>query len=137
MKLFRVAVFCVGFMTLAGVASAEEFFNTARPCLNEKPGRYINDPAKYCCIKFHGRIVNVQGEGGQYGVCIFRDNSYCGQWDFAYNRCNVGGSQWPGALPLFRGNTSIPGFCVVKKNPVTVVQGKFTDGICRPVKPAR
>ncbi|MBN1310298.1 MAG: DUF333 domain-containing protein [Anaerolineae bacterium] len=53
------------------------------------PGDAIGlaNPASVYCQGLGYREETREGEGGQYGVCIFSDGSECDTWDFLSGRC--------------------------------------------------
>lgn len=48
------------------------------------------NPASVFCVEQGGDLDVREGEGGQYGVCIFPDGSECGEWDFSHGDCAPG-----------------------------------------------
>jgi putative hemolysin len=46
------------------------------------------NPASVYCEEQGGRLeIRTGDDGGQYGVCVFADDSECEEWDFFYGKC--------------------------------------------------
>ena len=56
--------------------------------LPDVPG--IANPASVYCGEKGGRLEIMDGEDGQYGVCIFKDGSRCEEWRFFRKECFQG-----------------------------------------------
>jgi len=52
----------------------------------------IANPASVNCID-KGGVLSIQkrGDGGEYGICIFEDNSQCEEWALFRGECSAGG----------------------------------------------
>ena len=58
---------------------------------NQKPIGMPNPSALYCTRLGYNLKIFMDDKGGQYGVCIFPDNSECRCWDFYRGKC---GQEW-------------------------------------------
>jgi putative hemolysin len=50
----------------------------------------IANPASTNCIDNGGKLEIQNGEGGQFGVCVFKDGSRCEEWHFLRKQCSPG-----------------------------------------------
>jgi hypothetical protein len=50
----------------------------------------IANPASEKCVAEGGALDILQGDGGQYGVCVFADGSRCEEWRFFRGECAPG-----------------------------------------------
>ena len=50
----------------------------------------LANPASEHCVAKGGRLEIKEGEGGQFGVCIFQDDSRCEEWRFLRKECSPG-----------------------------------------------
>ena len=50
----------------------------------------IANPASVNCIDKGGKLEIMDGKGGQFGVCIFKDGSRCEEWSFFRGKCAPG-----------------------------------------------
>jgi putative hemolysin len=56
----------------------------------------LPNPASEHCVERDGRLdIRDDGEGDQYGVCVFEDGSECEEWAFYRDECEPGGSSAP------------------------------------------
>jgi putative hemolysin len=56
------------------------------------PAGQIANPASQNCVEQGGTLViQVRGDGGEYGVCVFEDNRQCEEWAMLRGECPVGG----------------------------------------------
>jgi putative hemolysin len=57
----------------------------------------IANPASVNCINKGGRLSIQKGvDGGEYGICIFEDNSQCEEWALFRGECSAGGKKVTG-----------------------------------------
>ena len=56
----------------------------------------IANPASVYCGEQGGKLEIRNSESGQYGVCIFSDNSECEEWAYFRGDCKPGGGQMAG-----------------------------------------
>ena len=52
----------------------------------------IPNPASVNCINNGGHLKIMSGVNGEYGVCVFDDNSECEEWAFYRHTCKKGDS---------------------------------------------
>lgn len=57
---------------------------------NNKEKTKIENPASNFCIEEGGSVEIRSNDLGEYGVCIFNDNSECEEWMFFNGNCNIG-----------------------------------------------
>lgn len=50
----------------------------------------LANPASKFCIENNGKLDIRVNKIGEYGVCIFEDNSECEEWDYLQGNCNIG-----------------------------------------------
>ena len=64
----------------------------------------IANPASAHCVAQGGRLVlEKDGSGGQFGVCLFEDNRQCEEWALLRGECPAGGIKVTGyATPAAR-----------------------------------
>lgn len=56
------------------------------------PKTQIANPASVYCIKSGGELViRKHKDGGEYGVCVFKDNRECEEWAMFRGECPAGG----------------------------------------------
>jgi putative hemolysin len=64
----------------------------------------LTNPASQNCVAKGGKVVMAkQGDGGEYGICLFEDSRQCEEWALLRGECPVGGLkvtgyQTPGAV---------------------------------------
>ena len=64
--------------------------------LDNKTG--IANPASVNCINKGGKLSIQKGvDGGEYGICIFEDNSQCEEWALFRGECTPGGKKVTGS----------------------------------------
>jgi len=51
----------------------------------------LANPASVFCEEQGGVVEIRDGDGGQYGVCVFPDGSECEEWEFYRGECAPGG----------------------------------------------
>ncbi len=56
----------------------------------EAGGAGLPNPASAFCEEQGGTVDIREGEGGQYGVCVFDDGSECDEWQFFRGECAPG-----------------------------------------------
>jgi len=56
-------------------------------CTTEQPKTQMANPASVFCEEQGHRLEIRDGEGGQYGVCIFDDGEECEEWAFFREEC--------------------------------------------------
>lgn len=67
----------------------------SEPAATEEPAEptanaQVANPASANCVKNGGKLEIMDGEGGQFGVCIFEDGSRCEEWSFMRKQCAAG-----------------------------------------------
>lgn len=62
-------------------------------CSQEKKVGLANPASKNCIEK--GGILKIlkRGDGGEYGVCVFKDDRQCEEWAMFRGECPLGGVQ--------------------------------------------
>ncbi|MEZ4519256.1 MAG: DUF333 domain-containing protein [Chloroflexota bacterium] len=59
----------------------------------------LANPASTNCVEQGGQVmIETDGSGGQYGVCVFDDNRQCEEWAMMRGDCPVGGLKITGYL---------------------------------------
>ena len=77
------------FIIMAVLISACSQKSTPTPTLIDSG---LANPASVNCLEKGGKLeMRQRGELGQYGVCIFDDNSQCGEWALFRGECPEGG----------------------------------------------
>jgi putative hemolysin/predicted metal-dependent phosphoesterase TrpH len=57
----------------------------------------IANPASVNCINMGGRLsIQKRADGGEYGICIFKNNSQCEEWALFRGECSAGGKKVTG-----------------------------------------
>lgn len=52
----------------------------------------IANPASTYCVEQGGNLqIKTRGDGGEFGLCYFEDNSACEEWALMQGNCPVGG----------------------------------------------
>ena len=60
-------------------------------CVDEsKPVSKLPNPASVHCLEQGGELEMRDSEAGQYGVCMFPDNSECEEWAYYRGECAKG-----------------------------------------------
>lgn len=68
----------------------------------------IANPASVNCIEKGGTLsIQKRGDGGEYGVCLFKDNRQCEEWALFRGECPVGGRKVTGYI------TPAARYCVI------------------------
>ena len=65
------------------------FVILALGCIEASQNELPNPAAVYCEDQGHSYEIR-DGEGGQYGVCVFPDGSECDGWDYFRGKCGPG-----------------------------------------------
>lgn len=55
---------------------------------------WLANPASVYCHENGGTLSIENGEGWQYGLCIFEDWSYCEEWAYFRDECQPGDSAY-------------------------------------------
>lgn len=116
-----VAAMAVGGCTKAPPPPVEQL-QTAQPAPAavqpvDPPVRPAN-PASQNCIAKGGRLaIDVDPNGGQYGVCFFEDNYQCEEWAMLRGHCPVGGIRVAGYV------TAAQRFCAITGGLYTEASG--------------
>ena len=82
----------------------------------------IANPASTNCIN-KGGILKIQkgGGGGEYGICVFKDNRQCEEWALFREECPIGGKKITGYV------TPAAQFCVITGGSYNVTGQTNTD----------
>lgn len=57
---------------------------------NDQNNTRIANPASVYCINNGGNLsIREDVDGGQYGVCVFSNNSECEEWAYLRGECNA------------------------------------------------
>jgi putative hemolysin len=82
-------VIIVLFIILIGVMIA--IIRLSKPEItNSGNDTSLANPASVYCINHGGNLsIRRDLDGGQYGVCVFDDNSECEEWAYLRGECNV------------------------------------------------
>jgi len=89
-----------------------------------KPGSKtgIANPASVNCINKGGSLsIQKRGDGGEYGICIFKDNWECEEWALFRGECPAGGRKVTEYI------TSAAQFCVITGGSYKVTDQSNTD----------
>jgi putative hemolysin len=66
---------------------------------SREPAPALANPASQNCIAKGGQLhLEMAGDGGQYGVCLFEDNRQCEEWALLRGDCPVGGIRVTGYI---------------------------------------
>lgn len=61
-------------------------------CGSQSQQMHVANPASKHCVQQGGAVViQKNGEGGEFGVCVFEDNRQCEEWAFYRGNCPKGG----------------------------------------------
>lgn len=75
----------------------------------------LANPASTNCVEQGGQLmIETDGSGGQYGVCVFDDNRQCEEWAMMRGDCPVGGLKITGYL------TDAARFCAINGGEYTI-----------------
>jgi putative hemolysin len=101
---------------------------------NDKKDTQIANPASVYCIEHAGRLeIRTDETGGQYGVCIFSDNSECEEWAYFRGECgkNNAADSCSTDSDCVPSGCCHPKDCVLKKN-APVCEGVMCTMNCAP-----
>lgn len=85
-----VFIFIIPFFISCSGISAKEINKS-----DSKTG--IANPASVNCINKGGTLsIQKRSDGGEYGICIFKDNRQCEEWALFRGDCPVGGRKVKG-----------------------------------------
>jgi putative hemolysin len=88
----------------------------------------IANPASTNCINKGGTLkIQKGGGGGEYGICVFEDNSQCEEWALFRGECPVGGNKITDYV------TSASQFCVITGGSYNItgqVNTEKEQGVC-------
>jgi putative hemolysin len=94
-RMLIILLLVVLCMVVAGCGSGPQKYMLSKDeqqkeRVKEKSG--LANPATLHCMNQTGTTWQVREDhtGGQYGVCIFSDNSWCEEWDFYRGHCKQG-----------------------------------------------
>jgi putative hemolysin len=94
----RLRSFCILHMAWALLGAAQAQAPLSRP----------NPASQHCLAQGGSLVIEVDGSGGQFGVCRFDDNRQCEEWALQRGECPVGGLRLTGyATPAAR-------YCVLR-----------------------
>lgn len=95
-KIFPLAVIIIIVIGLIPLFRAQK--TTISPVTKEtykKPS--LANPASENCIKKGGNLlIQTNGTGGQYGLCMFADDMACEEWALFRGECPMGGVKTTG-----------------------------------------
>lgn len=99
-----------------------------QPPVTPTPNLGLANPASVNCIEQGGEVVlQIDGGGGQYGVCRFEDTRQCEEWAMLRGDCPVGGVSITDYITL-------PGiFCAISGGTYTITANGGTpdeEGDC-------
>ncbi|MBP9719348.1 MAG: DUF333 domain-containing protein [Candidatus Levybacteria bacterium] len=89
-------------LTVVLIAGLIPFFQgtktTSSPITTEKYQKQrLANPASVNCEKEGGTtVIQTNGSGGQYGLCMFEDDMACEEWALFRKECPVGGIKTTG-----------------------------------------
>jgi len=87
----RVLMMVLAFCMAATVVSCTPT-TRPQPTPTQEPAGQIANPASENCAKQGGTLaIQKRGDGGEYGVCMFKDNRQCEEWAMLRGECPVGG----------------------------------------------
>jgi len=94
----------------------------ASPAPASPPSAQLANPASRHCVDSGGRlIIEKDGAGGEFGVCLFEDNHQCEEWALLRGQCRAGGLRVTGyATPAGR-------YCAIRGGRYTVTSAAATD----------
>jgi putative hemolysin len=88
----------------------------------------IANPASQYCIENNGEIIIKKDiNGGEYGVCCFKDNKQCEEWAMFRNLCPVGGLKITGYENDGQIECAIKGGEVDMNNKLCIFKNKTCD----------
>ncbi|MFO1415464.1 MAG: DUF333 domain-containing protein [Burkholderiales bacterium] len=104
-------------MLLGALAAAMAHAQSAAPAA----GATLANPASQHCVATGGKVViEKNGAGGEYGVCLFADNLQCEEWALLRGQCRAGGIKVTGfATPAAR-------YCAITGGTYKVTSGSNT-----------
>jgi hypothetical protein len=127
-RLTRLAEICI---LIIGACAVEPwaFADAATSQAGQKPLSLIANPASVNCVDKGGElIIEKRPDGGEYGVCRFKDGKECEEWAMMRGECPVGGVKISGlATPAAR-------FCMMTGGTYTPTASHGTpaeNSICR------
>ena len=90
--------------------------------INDDKQAGIANPASVKCVSDGGRLdTRTDEHGGQYGVCVFADNSECEEWAYFRGECALGDSGNSGSATLSQGDALLLAGNWVQQNAPTYV----------------
>ena len=101
----------------------------ALPAAQAQTRAAIANPASQHCVAQGGRLVlEKDGSGGQFGVCLFEDNRQCEEWALLRGQCPAGGLRVTGYV------TPAARYCAITGGSYTVTSASNStteEGDCR------
>jgi putative hemolysin len=114
--MVRLILLLLPVLTVAGCKATPHVANVAQA----QPK--LANPASVNCEEKGGRVViETDGGGGQYGVCLFEDNRQCEEWALLHRECPVGGIKVTGYV------TQAARYCAIRGGAYTVTKQATSD----------
>ncbi len=66
-----------------------------------------NPASTHCFDQGHSTVIKQDSKGGQYGICVFDDGSWCDEWDYFRGYCEQGTNMT--SCKKIQGKTICPG----------------------------
>lgn len=86
----RTVLWALSIFIITAVGCAQD--KDLRSAPDAKPKTQIANPASVYCVKSGGELViKKHKDGGEYGICVFKDNKECEEWAMFRGECPVGG----------------------------------------------
>lgn len=97
LKILAVAglVLLVGLLVLSasGLITVFPVRSTTPAAVSPDPVGIANPASTHCIEQGYTLEMRTDEQGGQYGVCIFRDGSECEEWAFFRGECAPGSGE--------------------------------------------
>ena len=86
--------------------------------LSEKKDVGIANPASVFCVDNGGRLdMRTDATGGQFGVCVFDNNTECEEWMYFRGQCKMGEIKDNGVSCTAEAKLCPDGFAVGRSGP--------------------
>ena len=92
-KIIFITIISLAFVLILGACAQ------AKPEKPQQGSSQIANPASEYCIEQGGELsIEKRPDGGEYGVCVFKENRQCEEWAMMRGDCPVGGVKITGYI---------------------------------------
>ena len=95
-KILLLIIFIVLIIGLVPFFKATKIIKSSITTETSQKKQLANPASVNCAQKGGETVIQTNGTGGQYGLCMFEDNMACEEWAMFRGECPVGGIKTTG-----------------------------------------